>query len=256
MAASLGADSPALVHRSLGRMSYDEALEIQRSHRRELLEGRGDDVVLTVEHAPGVLTAGRRALPAELRLSLSELDDLGVDLRDVERGGSWTWHGPGQLVAYPVIALRRWNLKVPAFVTGLEWAMALLVQRLLARCGVEVEEVGLRVGVLRGFPGTWVERSDGTRAKVGAVGVHVRRFVSLHGLALNLRPEPWGFQWIIPCGLDEVETTSVARLIEEFGGDAAALPLPVEVGAELAQLLPSCWQDEAGQGPLCLSATR
>jgi len=100
-----------------------------------------------------------------------------------------------------------------------------------------------------------VERSDGTRAKVGAVGVHVRRFVSLHGLALNLRPDPWGFQWIIPCGLQAVETTSVARLVEELGGDAGGLPQTAEVGAELAGLLPGCWCPAAGQGPVCLSAT-
>ena len=242
MVASVGADSPALVHRSLGRMCYDEALEIQRSHRRELLEGRGEDVVLTVEHAPGVLTAGRRALPGDLRLSSSELDDLGVDLRDVERGGSWTWHGPGQLVAYPVIALRRWNLKVPAFVSGLEWAMALLVQRLMSRCGVEVEAVGLRVGVLGGFPGTWVRRGDGSRAKLGAVGVHLRRFVSLHGLALNLDPRPWGFDRILPCGLQD-EVSSVARLLEELGGEPAAVPSVEEAAGWLAVLLPRAWEE-------------
>jgi lipoate-protein ligase B len=235
-------------------MAYDEALAIQRQHRDELLQGRGDDLLLTVEHSPGVLTAGRRALPGELRLDVRQLDELGVQVRDVERGGSWTWHGPGQLVAYPVVALRRRQLKVPAFVAGLEWAMAQLLERMLVRCGVDPAALGLRIGQLRGFPGTWVERADGTHAKVGAVGVHVRRFVSSHGMALNLRPEPWGFQWIVPCGLEHIETTSAARLVAEFGADAGALPTVEAAGAELAELLPACWSPQPGQGAVCLSA--
>jgi len=246
---------PALVHRPLGTMAYDEALAMQRQHRDELLEGRGDDLLLTVEHDPGVLTAGRRALPGELRLDARQLEELGVQVRDVERGGSWTWHGPGQLVAYPVVALRRRQLKVPAFVAGLEWAMAQLLERVLARCSVDPAALGLRIGQLRGFPGTWVERADGTQAKVGAVGVHVRRFVSLHGMALNLRPEPWGFQWIVPCGLENIETTSAARLVTEFGGDTGALPTVEAAGVELAQLLPACWSPPSGQGAVCLSAS-
>jgi len=253
MQASDSADrAPLLVHRPLGRMAYDEALTIQREHRQGLLDDHGDDLLLTVEHDPGVLTAGRRAQAGELRLDGSELSDLGVQVRHVERGGSWTWHGPGQLVAYPVVALRRWDLKVPAFVAGLEWAMALLLERILVRAGIDLPSAGLRIGQLRGFPGTWVERRDGSYAKVGAVGVHVRRFVSLHGMALNLSPEPWGFQWIVPCGLEDVETTSAARLIDEFGGSPAALPSVARAGVELAELLPGCWSPAAGQGPLCL----
>ena len=256
MQASDPADrAPLLVHRPLGRMAYDEALTIQRAYRLELLHGKGDDLLLTVEHDPGVLTAGRRALPTELRLDVDELSQLGVQVREVERGGSWTWHGPGQLVAYPVVALRRWKLRVPAFVAGLEWAMTILLERILSRSGIDRHSVGLRIGQRPGFPGTWVERSDGSHAKVGAVGVHVRRFVSLHGLALNLNPEPWGFQWIVPCGLQDVETTSAARLIDEFGGDATALPSVQQAGEELADLLPRCWHPASGQGPICLASS-
>ncbi len=246
------AAGPFLEHRALGVKSYDEVLSLQRSHRQLLLEGQGNDLLLSVEHCPGVLTAGRRARDEELRVTEERLAELGVQVREIERGGSWTWHGPGQLVAYPVVALRRWQLKVPSFVAGLEWAMAELLEEILSAAGVDLGASGLQIGQIKGYPGTWVERRDGTFAKVGAVGVHVRRFVSLHGLALNLNPEPWGFDWIVPCGLEGVETTSAARLIAELGGDLRALPTVDAAGTRLAELLPSCWRAEEGQGPLCL----
>jgi len=249
------APAPFLEHRALGLKTYDEVLSMQRAHRELLLQGQGNDLLLSVEHAPGVLTAGRRALAGELRITEEMLAELGVQVREVERGGSWTWHGPGQLVAYPVVALRRWQLKVPAFVAGLEWAMAQLLEEILRDAQVDLPNSGLQIGQLKGYPGTWVERGNGTRAKVGAVGVHVRRFVSLHGLALNLNPEPWGFDWIVPCGLENVETTSAARLIEEMGGDLGALPTVDAAGTRLAALLPSCWRAEPGQGPLCLGSS-
>ena len=247
--------APALVHQDLGSADYDVTWDLQRSLRERLLADEGPCVLLTLEHSPAVITGGRRSDPADLLTSADDLARRGILLRNIERGGSWTWHGPGQLVAYPVVALRRRQLKVPAFVAGLEWAMAQLLERVLARCSVDPAALGLRIGQLRGFPGTWVERADGTQAKVGAVGVHVRRFVSLHGMALNLRPEPWGFQWIVPCGLENIETTSAARLVTEFGGDTGALPTVEAAGVELAQLLPACWSPPSGQGAVCLSAS-
>ena len=257
-AARLGSrvSAPILEHRALGVRSYDEVWALQQALRDRLLEGGGDDVLLSVEHRPGVLTAGRRARQDELCISQHALEQQGIQIRAVERGGSWTWHGPGQLVAYPVVALARWALKVPEFVAGIEWAMAQVLEGVLVEAGVDLAAVGLRVGQLKGFPGTWVQRSNGSCAKVGAVGVHVRRFVSIHGLALNLDPEPWGFKWIIPCGLEGVETTSAARLIGEFDGDLATLPTVAIAADRLAALLPGCWSDGAGrdaaQGAVCL----
>ena len=163
----------------------------------------------------------------------------------------------GALFCFPIVqsCLQTiWQLKVPAFVAGLEWAMAELLEEILTAAGIDLAGSGLQIGQLKGYPGTWVERRDGSFAKVGAVGVHVRRFVSLHGLALNLNPEPWGFDWIVPCGLEGVETTSAARLIAELGGDLRGLPTVGAAGARLAELLPSCWRAEEGQGPLCLGS--
>lgn len=221
----------------LGRASWDAAHQRQLALRQERLEGRGTDTVLTVEHDP-VLTAGRRSDPDDLLHSEEALEAEGIAVRRAERGGSWTWHGPGQLVAYPIVRLPDRGLKVPAFVAGLELAMAELTRETLARCGVTDVEVGRRCG----FPGTWVRRSRGV-AKVGAVGVHVRRFVALHGLAWNLDPNPWGFDRIVPCGLDDVETTSVARLVAEGGGDSAALPTVDQAAARLVELLPIAWAE-------------
>ncbi len=252
---AVGEEPPRLEHRALGIRSYDEVLNLQRTHRALLLEGGGQDLLLSVEHRPGVLTAGRRARQDELQLSQAALAELGVQIRSVERGGSWTWHGPGQLVAYPIVSLRRWQLKVPAFVAGLEWAMAILLEEILCEAGVAPSVSGLRIGQVKGYPGTWVQRRDSSLAKVGAVGVHIHRSVSLHGLAFNLDPEPWGFDWIVPCGLEGVETTSAARLIAEFGGNPTALPLVAEAADRLALLLPACWQNEEGQGPLCLGSS-
>jgi lipoate-protein ligase B len=248
--------APPLEHQALGVRGYDEVLALQRSHRKLLLDGGGHDLLLSVEHRPGVLTAGRRARADELRVGEDTLSELGVQIRTIERGGSWTWHGPGQLVAYPIVSLRRWQLKVPAFVAGLEWAMAQLLEGILDDAGIDREARGLRVGQLRGYPGTWVQRADGSVAKVGAVGIHVRRFVSLHGLAFNLDPDPWGFEWIVPCGLEGVETTSAALLIAELGGKLGTLPSVSAAAERLALLLPSCWQPlEEHQGPVCLGSS-
>ena len=217
-----------LEHRHLGGVDYDTAWRLQRELREERLAGRGRDVLLTLEHDPPVLTAGRRATPAGLR------NAEGIQQRTIERGGEWTYHGPGQLVGYPIVALGGWKLRVTDFVAGLETAMAVIARR--ARLD------GVIVGRRCGFPGAWTSGPAGV-AKLGAVGVHVRRFVSLHGLALNLDPEPWGFDRIVPCGLAE-EVLSVRRLIARYDGDETATPTVSEGAAMVAELLPAAWRGE------------
>lgn len=223
-----------LAHRPLGAVDYDTARALQNSLRDERIAGRGADVLLTLEHDPPVLTAGRRATPEGLR------DADGIQQRHVERGGEWTYHGPGQLVGYPIVAIAAWDLRVTEFVAGLETAMAAIVRDALERSGARPD--GLVVGRRCGFPGTWVEGPRGI-GKVGAVGVHFRRFVSIHGLALNLDPDPWGFDRIVPCGLSD-EVLSVRTLIARYGGDEAATPTVEEAGRRLADLLPAAWRGE------------
>jgi len=228
-----------LEHRPLGRADYDTTWALQRQLRDDRVAGRGADVLLTVEHDPPVLTAGRRSDEAGLRQSREALEAAGYQLRSVERGGEWTYHGPGQLVGYPIVAIRPRRLDVTAFVAGLEASMARITVRALERAGVDVEAAGIEVGRRCGYPGAWLQQGD-RLAKLGAVGVHFRKFVSLHGLALNLDPEPWGFDRIVPCGLGD-EVTSVRREIERAGGDVARLVTVAEAAGWLADALPEVW---------------
>lgn len=233
-----------LLHRPLGRLDHGAAHSLQAEAREALLaDPDGPDVLFTVEHPP-VLTAGKRARDEHLLAEPAALDAAGVQVRYIERGGDWTWHGPGQLVAYPIVHLRRRRLAVKDFVAVLEGAMAAFAGRVLADAGVA--HAGL--GTVCGAPGAWITRPDGTRAKLGAVGLHVRHGVTLHGLALNLDPEPWGFDWIVPCGLADASTTSLAREIARSGGRVDALPSVEEAGERLAAALASALADPHSAG--------
>ncbi|HCP47105.1 MAG TPA: lipoyl(octanoyl) transferase [Deltaproteobacteria bacterium] len=236
-----------LEHRALGTRSYLEVLDLQRNSRSAVMTGDAGDVLFTVEHDPGVLTAGRRARAEHILAAPRELADYGVEMHAVERGGGWTWHGPGQLVAYPIVDLRARRLRVPDFVAGLEEAMVVLARSILSSASVPLGDGGLVVGRRCGFPGAWVREPGGELVKIGAVGVHVRRFVSMHGLALNLAPEPFGFDWIVACGLESERTTSLARLCARWGKDSPVLPSIHDLGGHLASLLPGCW---ASPGPV------
>ena len=178
----------------LGLAGYGETLELQRRLREARLEGQASDVLLLVEHAPTV-TLGRRAEPGELLISPEELANRGFQVHRIERGGKATYHGPGQLVGYPIVSLRDLKLSVPAFVRGLEGA-------LIAYLG----ELCLDAERRDDYPGVWVRGR-----KIAAVGVHLKRWVSIHGFALNLDPDLGHFETIIPCGIDGAEVTSVAR---------------------------------------------
>jgi lipoate-protein ligase B len=151
------------------------------------------DVALFVEHTP-VFTLGRRGGMDNVRVSPAFLERSGIPVVHVERGGDITYHGPGQLVIYPIVDLPRARLKVVTFVEGLEEVMI----RVAADCGV-------RAGRSTRNRGVWVGEK-----KLGSVGIAVRRGISFHGLALNVDPDLMPFQWIHPCGLQEVRMTSLA----------------------------------------------
>jgi lipoate-protein ligase B len=223
-------------HVHWGRLGYDEAHRRQRAARAALMAGEGPEVVFTVEHPP-VLTGGRRASEDQLLVPRAELESRGVAVREIERGGDWTYHGPGQLVAYPIVDLRRRRLRVPCFVAGLQDAMERLTLEVLRERGVGAIAAAPRTDA----PGAWVRAAEGPPMKVGAVGVHIRRSVTLHGLALNVDPDPWGFGWIVPCGLVDEITTSWARLLRGSGGDPADLPSLESLALRLVASLPGCW---------------
>ena len=176
----------------LPTIEYREALDLQHRLRAARQEGRTGDVLLLLEHHP-VFTRGRRTGPGELPLGEAAYRARGVDVVDVDRGGKVTYHGPGQLVGYPIAEVG----DVVAFVRTMERAIiaALADEGIAARS---------RADEGRDFTGVWVEDR-----KIASIGVHVQRGVSTHGFAVNVDGslEPW--TWIVPCGLGGVRMTSV-----------------------------------------------
>src|SRR5579875_3353369 len=180
----------------LGQVEYDAALALQRALLAARAAERVPDVLLLVEHPP-VITLGRRASLADLRADPATLAARGIAVRITNRGGLVTYHGPGQLVGYPIAALRPLTGgDVVRYVTGLEEVML----RLLA-------EQGVAAGRDARHHGVWVGSE-----KIGAVGVAVSRGVTMHGFALNLQPDLAHFLLIVPCGLADRGVTSVAQL--------------------------------------------
>ncbi|MEP6715759.1 MAG: lipoyl(octanoyl) transferase LipB [Terriglobia bacterium] len=184
-------------------MSYAEALGIQQELASELKEGRGEDHLLFVEH-PHVVTVGRNGHEENLLASEDLLARSGIALHHSDRGGDVTYHGPGQIVGYPIIDLRTWKRDVGAYVRGIE---QVLIDTLL--------EFGIRAERIPSLTGVWA--GEGYSAKVAAIGVHLSRWVSTHGFALNVTTDLRYFQYIVPCGLARPVTS-----MEQLGVSADA----------------------------------
>ena len=189
----------------LGHMPYVAALDLQRAVARARISGAlSEDVLLLVEHPP-VVTLGRSSKAQHLLASPALLAARGVELHEVERGGDVTFHGPGQLVGYPIIDLKRHKQDLHWFLRQVEAALI----GALAPFGI----VGERSA---GFTGVWT----GGR-KLASIGVHARDWVTWHGFALNVTTDLSYFDLMVPCGISAVEMTSVAREVEHQVGDAA-----------------------------------
>jgi lipoyl(octanoyl) transferase len=185
---------PLSVH-DLGRRPYGEVLELQRELRRQRLAGElTQDVLLLVEHDP-VVTLGRGTRPASLPLPAAELERRGIEVVEVERGGDVTYHGPGQLVGYPILDLTGHREDLHWYLRQLESALILA----LGRLGIPAERNP-------GLTGVWTRGR-----KIASIGVHVRQWVTLHGFALNVTTQLDRFDLIVPCGIRDVVMTSVAR---------------------------------------------
>ena len=198
----------------LGRTPYAEALERQRRCVDARREGATGDLLLLLEHPP-VITCGRRADPAHLRLSKRELSARGLEVHSVSRGGDVTYHGPGQLVGYPIVDLAAREAKdVLAFLRGIEQALVAA----LASLGIGAGTREGRTGVFVGAPPARAAGPARDR-KIASIGIGVRRWISYHGFALNVTNDLAEFEAIIPCGLHDVDMTSVAR---ELGPRAPA----------------------------------
>ena len=202
----------------LGRMEYGAALALQRALRERRIAGEAPDTLLMVEHPP-VVTLGRRAAKADLLLSRELLQAQGVAVFDVERGGRATYHGPGQIVAYPIISLRERGLSVPRYVAALEEAVIAYLATL-----------GLEAARRAGYPGVWVRGR-----KIAAIGVHLRQWVSMHGVALNVSTDLAQYAAIVPCGITDAEVTSVAA--EMGAAELGHAPPLTEAGVGVAAAL-------------------
>ena len=183
----------------LGLMEYQKAWNLQL----ELVTGRhsGDidrDIVLMLEH-PAVFTLGRRGGREHLLITEDKLEHAGIPIIQVERGGKITYHGPGQLVVYPILNLARLKLGVADYVTALEEVMI----KVCAAWNIMVERNEINRGI-------WV----GQR-KIGSIGIAVRRDISFHGMALNVDPDLDPFCWVEPCGLEGVSMTSMKQELDK-----------------------------------------
>ena len=178
--------------RQLGVVPYREAWDLQRAVAAEVAEG-APDTVLLLEHPPTV-TLGRRAEESELHIP----EGAAVEVVETDRGGKSTFHGPGQLVCYPILDLRRHGQDVKRYCRELEEALI----RTLAKVGVEGERI-------EGLTGVWLTRPP---RKIASIGIHISRWITTHGYALNVDLDPAPFtQWITACGLEDAAFTTIAR---------------------------------------------
>src|SRR3954469_12378283 len=201
----------------LGRMPYAEALELQRHIARDRISGAiPQDILLLVEHPP-VVTLGRAAKEKNLIASPGFLESKGVELFEVERGGDVTFHGPGQLVGYPIIDLKRHRQDLHWYLRKIEEALI----NTLADFGIPGERN-------TAYTGVWTRGK-----KIASIGVHARDWVTWHGFALNVTTDLSFFDLIVPCGIDGVVMTSVAR--ESGSDDVSAQDVMERVSAKFAE---------------------
>jgi lipoyl(octanoyl) transferase len=178
--------------RHLGTVEYREAVALQESVRAAVQAGDGPEVLLLLEHPP-VYTLGRRSQPGDLAMGEAWYRAQGIDIVRSDRGGKLTYHGPGQLVGYPIMRVT----DIPAYVCTMERAI-------IEALGTEGIEATTREG--REFTGVWV----GDR-KIASIGVHVQRGVTTHGFAVNVDNDLQPFEWVVACGLPDTRMTSVCR---------------------------------------------
>jgi lipoyl(octanoyl) transferase len=209
---------PQLLVADLGTLAYAEALELQRAVARARISGAiAEDVLLLVEH-PAVVTLGRSSKQQHLLTSPALLAARGVELFEVERGGDVTFHGPGQLVGYPIVDLKRHKRDLHWYLRQVEEALI----RGLAPFGIAAERTA-------GLTGVWTHGR-----KLASIGVHARDWVTWHGFALNVTTDLSYFDLMVPCGIARVEMTSVAR---EIGPDPTlGIRVRDHVAASFAEL--------------------
>ena len=176
-------------------MPYDEAFALQKQIERARREGALPDVLVLLEHPP-TYSRGRRSGPDELPMGVEWYTAQGIEVVDSDRGGRVTYHGPGQLVGYPIVSLRPYRDDVHDYIRRMER----VIVASLAAFGVEA-------GVMDGLTGVWTPAGR----KIASIGVHVSRGVTTHGFAINVNNDLQPFEWVVPCGIEHCQMSSVTR---------------------------------------------
>ena len=213
------ARTQSLIH--LGIVPYLGAWDLQLHLHKQVAEGLRPDTLVLLEH-PHTYTLGRRGRMDDILIGQSELDRLGIEVHHTDRGGEVTYHGPGQLVGYPIIDLRRWGGGPLKYVRALEQVIA----ETLAEFGVRATSEGYPTGV-------WVEDR-----KIAAIGVKVGRRVTTHGFALNVSTDLSYFQHIVPCGMPSAQVTSVSLELGETVCITDVVPIVAEKFGEVFGFAP------------------
>jgi lipoyl(octanoyl) transferase len=199
-----------------GLVPYEAAREAQARLAAARQAGEVPDLLLLLEHPP-VYTRGRRSKPEELPMGSDWYRAQGIEVCDTDRGGAVTYHGPGQLVGYPIVSLKPYGDDVHEYVRRLERAVV-----------ETLGELGIEAGTIDGLTGVWT----GGR-KIGSIGIHISRGVTTHGLAINVNNDLQPFEWIVPCGIEGVRMTSVSR---ELGAEQELAAIAAALGARFADL--------------------
>ena len=179
-----------------GLVPYGDALAAQKRLEGARVAGAVPDILLLLEHPP-VYTKGRRTTADELPMGEDWYRMQGIEVCETDRGGRVTYHGPGQLVGYPIVSLKPYGNDVHAYIRKMERVVI-----------DSLAEHGVAAGVIEGLTGVWV----GDR-KIGSIGVHVNRAVTTHGFAVNVSNDLQPFEWIVPCGIESCRMTSLTREI-------------------------------------------
>jgi lipoate-protein ligase B len=197
--------SDEILVKRLGIVPYLEAWELQKQLADQRRRNEIPDVLLLLEHPP-IYTRGRRSKPEELPMGVEWYEAQGIEVHDTDRGGLVTYHGPGQLVAYPIVDLRAYDNDVLAYVRGLE-------QVIIGALG----EAGVPAQTIDGLTGVWTKGdppptlSPTPARKIASIGLHVSRGIATHGFAININNDLQPFEWIVPCGIEGVGMTSLVR---------------------------------------------
>ena len=216
--------TPLLLLRA-GTVPYREAWDMQLRLAERRGAGEIDDVLMLLEHPP-VYSRGRRSKPEELPMGASWYETQGIEVIDTDRGGLVTYHGPGQLVAYPIVDLAPMGGDVHEYVRGLERVMI-----------GSLAEHGVGAQTIEGLTGVWTEGpppgpgvADAAK-KIGSIGIHVSKGITTHGLAVNVDNDLQPFEWVVPCGIQGVAMTSIAQ---EGGRDATVAAYGATVARHFA----------------------